>query len=118
MTKFSYTVSATVNGFIQQGEAYAAEFDIGYNNNQTPDRWVDSESRLTAEGVDGLLLGFASGLASTIHAAQQHQAADSAALLRKAIELLENQFVLVVNSSPVLTSNKPTRDGTEPEEIP
>lgn len=117
MSENLFTVSATLKGSVEGKEVLIDSFNIEYHNELLKDDWVDEKGYLTPKGVQAMMLGYASGLASVAHAAHAHHGADTAAMLRQAIEMLENQFFLVTEATPVMI-DKPLRDDTQPEEVP
>ncbi|OIN56801.1 hypothetical protein [Arsenicibacter rosenii] len=83
----------------QSGTTSARQVEVEYSHNLPLDQWHDGEGRYTEMGINALLFGFCNGVTAIIHNAGQLNGMDAAELFRKAISIMESQFVSQVKVS-------------------
>lgn len=122
MSDFIYSVQATINCNMDASGAYIDHVDVGFHIHKGQPPSFVKEGVFTEAGVDAMLTGYTAGLTGVIHTAGQQSGMDTAALLRRAIGLMEEQFVQQVETTPVETLAYPRKsdntDGTQPKEVP
>lgn len=98
---FHFRVGAAVSCSVANNQPSLEHVDVIYKHPDTPDDWKDQQGHFTEKGVDMLLFGFATAMVGVIHAAGHQRGADTAALMRQAIRLMEQQFVMQVSTTNV-----------------
>lgn len=83
----------------KSGTTSARQVEVEYNHNLLLDDWHDGNGRFTESGINALLFGFCNGVTAIIHNAGQLNGMDTAGLFRKAISIMESQFVSQVKVS-------------------
>lgn len=97
---FSYEATVRIEATATKGGTTSARrVEVEYNHNLLRDNWHDGEGRFTENGINALIFGFCNGLTATIHNAGQINGMDTAVLFRKAISIMESQFVSQVKVS-------------------
>ncbi|QJD79524.1 hypothetical protein [Spirosoma rhododendri] len=98
---FHFRIGAAVSCSVANDQVNLEHVDVMYKHSDAPDDWKDRNGHFTEKGVDMLLFGFTAALIGVIHATGHQRGADTAALMRQAISLMEQQFVMQVSTTNV-----------------
>ena len=93
--KYEAAVLMDVTADDQKG-AQIHGVELEYDHALPTNNWQDKKGNYTEQGISALLFAYCTGVTTIIHNAGQVNGMDTAALFRKAIDIMERQFAAQV----------------------